>query len=117
MPAVTHALESRAAMSADALQMLGALPALANVFRYGNVRQTDAGLVAHVLDGLIVRAAIATPLACQAIDGSAAQAMRERLITQGAEPQTNTPEQFAAYIKSEIAKYAALIKQSGAKAE
>ena len=81
VPAVTHALESRAAMSADALQMLGALPALANVFRYGNVRQTDAGLVAHVLDGLIVRAAIATPLACQAIDGSAAQAMRERLIT------------------------------------
>lgn len=80
VPAVTHALESRAAVSADALQMLGALPALANVFRYGNVRQTDAGLVAHVLDGLIVRAAIATPLACQAIDGAAAQALRERLI-------------------------------------
>ena len=48
----------RAALTGDALQLLGALPPLANVFRYGNVRQTDAALVAHVLDGLIARTAI-----------------------------------------------------------
>ena len=48
------------------MQLLQALPPLANVFRYGNVRQTDTALVAHMLDSLILRAAIALPLACAA---------------------------------------------------
>ena len=43
--------------------------------------------------------------------------MRERLITQGAEPQTNTPEQFAAYIKSEIAKWAKIVRDTGIAAQ
>jgi Family of unknown function (DUF5682) len=76
----TQALDQRAALSSDALQLLAALPPLANVFRYGNVRQTDAGLVAQVLDGLIVRAAIGLPLATQAIDDGAAFALRDKLL-------------------------------------
>ena len=43
--------------------------------------------------------------------------MRERLASQGAEPVGDTPEQFAAYIKSEIARWAVVVKASGAKAE
>lgn len=43
--------------------------------------------------------------------------IRERLLMQGAEPLTNTPEQFAAYIKSEIVKWAKVVKASGARAE
>ena len=39
--------------------------------------------------------------------------MRDRLVSQGAEPQTNTPEQFAAYIKSEIAKWAKIVRDTG----
>lgn len=78
--AATHALQDRAALSGDALQLLGTLPALANVFRYGNVRQTDAALVAQVLDGLIVRAAIALPLAAVALDDEAAGTLREKLL-------------------------------------
>jgi hypothetical protein len=77
---VTHALESRAATTGDANQLLAALPALANVFRYGNVRQTDASLVGHVLDGLIVRACISLPLACGALDDAAAEALRKLLL-------------------------------------
>lgn len=76
----TQALENRAALTGDALQLLGALPPLSNVFRYGNVRQTDAGLVAHVLDGLIVRASISLPLACAALDDAAAAALRGKLL-------------------------------------
>jgi tripartite-type tricarboxylate transporter receptor subunit TctC len=42
---------------------------------------------------------------------------REQLMAAGADPMTTTPEQFAAYIKTEIAKWAKVIKLSGAKAE
>lgn len=42
---------------------------------------------------------------------------REQLMNAGADPMPNTPEQFAAYLKSEIAKWAKVIKLSGAKAE
>jgi hypothetical protein len=78
--AATQALQDRAALSGDVPQLLAALPALANVFRYGNVRQTDATLVAGVLDGLVQRAAIGLPLAAQALDEEAAGALREDLL-------------------------------------
>ncbi|HNC20576.1 DUF5682 family protein [Accumulibacter sp.] len=80
VPAVTQALQSRAALTGDVLQLLATLPPLANVFRYGNVRQTDAAMVAQVLDGLIVRTAIAMPLACRNVDDAAARNLREKLL-------------------------------------
>lgn len=41
--------------------------------------------------------------------------VRQRLSSQGADVLSNTPEQFAAYIKSEIAKWGKLVKASGAR--
>ena len=38
-------------------------------------------------------------------------------MNQGAEAITSTPEEFAAFVKSEIAQYAVLVKKSGMKAE
>ena len=43
--------------------------------------------------------------------------MRERLTAQGAEPAPMTPDQFAAFIQSEIPKYARIVKASGAKVD
>ena len=43
--------------------------------------------------------------------------MRERLRVLGAEPATNKPGEFAAFIKAEIQKYAKVIKASGAKVD
>ncbi len=43
--------------------------------------------------------------------------VRERLLTQGMEPVSNTPDVFAKYIQSEIAKWAGVVKASGAKPE
>lgn len=76
----TQALEDRAALTGDAGQLLATLPPLANVFRYGNVRQTDAALVAHVLDGLALRAAISLPVACGGLDDSAAETLRTLVL-------------------------------------
>ncbi len=42
--------------------------------------------------------------------------MLQRLDQLGYEPIGGTPEQFAATIKSDIAKYAKIIKQAGIKA-
>lgn len=77
---VTRALENLAAIAGDASQLLEAIPPLANIFRYGNVRQTDASLVGHVLDGLVTRACISLGGACASLDDDAAAAMRKRII-------------------------------------
>ncbi len=77
---LAEALAQRAALSSDTPQLLAALPALARVFRYGNVRQTDASLVASVLDQLALRAALALPLAACNLDEASAAALREALL-------------------------------------
>jgi tripartite-type tricarboxylate transporter receptor subunit TctC len=45
------------------------------------------------------------------------QEFREQLMAAGADPAPTTPEAFAAYIKSDIAKWAKVIKLSGAKVD
>jgi tripartite-type tricarboxylate transporter receptor subunit TctC len=65
---------------------------------------TPPGIVAR-LNAEIVRALNATDV-------------RERLEKMGAEvPANNTPEHFAAFIRSEAAKYAQVVRDSGAKVE
>ena len=44
-------------------------------------------------------------------------AVREKYAAMGAEPVGNTPEQFANFIKSEIAKWTRVVKESGAKVD
>ena len=43
--------------------------------------------------------------------------MKKSFNNQGIEPQTNTPEQFAAFIKLEVTRNIELIKLTGAKAD
>ena len=43
--------------------------------------------------------------------------VKERLNAQGFEIRVSTPEEFAAYIKTEIVKWAKIVKASGAKAD
>jgi tripartite-type tricarboxylate transporter receptor subunit TctC len=43
--------------------------------------------------------------------------VRERLAGQGFEVRTSTPEQMGAYIRSEIAKWAPIVKETGVRPE
>jgi len=43
--------------------------------------------------------------------------VRERLLTQGMEPTSSTPDDFSKYIQSEISKWSRVVKASGAKPE
>ena len=76
----TRMLEEKAATANDVGQLLEAIPPLAAIARYGNVRQTDAGMVARVLEVLIPRASIGLPGACTSLDDESAAAMRDRII-------------------------------------
>jgi tripartite-type tricarboxylate transporter receptor subunit TctC len=43
--------------------------------------------------------------------------LKERLATMATEPRTSTPEEFAAYIKQEMARWAEIVRKAGIKAE
>ena len=57
-------VEAEAAVASDVTQLMDALPPLANVLRYGNVRKTDTAMVAHAVVGLVARICVGLPLAC-----------------------------------------------------
>ncbi|MBI3067606.1 MAG: tripartite tricarboxylate transporter substrate binding protein [Betaproteobacteria bacterium] len=47
----------------------------------------------------------------------AAPDLRQKLTAQGADPATNTPEQFAAYVKSELARWGKVVQATGARVD
>lgn len=80
IPVVMRCMQALAASTHDAGILLAALPPLANVLRYGNVRGTDTASVAQVLDGLILRACVALPHAAKGINTEAAQVLLAQTI-------------------------------------
>jgi hypothetical protein len=79
IPGLMGRLQQVAAASADMPHLMESLPPLANVLRYGNVRQTDTGLVRQVVDEIVTRICIGLPPACSALDDYAAQALFEQI--------------------------------------
>jgi hypothetical protein len=78
---LVNAIERRAAAQADVLQLLEAIPPLVAVFRYGNVRETDVGLVDRILVILIPRMFIGVVPAATNIDSDAARELQRRLAS------------------------------------
>jgi hypothetical protein len=76
---VMHELENRAAVTGDILQLMAAVPPLAKVSRYGDVRQTDTSQVLHILNSLILRISIGLHPACQSLDDDAAEEMAGKI--------------------------------------
>jgi len=73
-------LQAMAAVASDVPSLMAALPPLANILRYSNVRQTDAEMVAGVVDGLVARVCIGLPGACASLDDEAAGMMFTYLV-------------------------------------
>ncbi len=76
---VMRRLENEAAVASDIAHLMDALPPLASVLRYGNVRQTDASMVGHAVTGLVARVTANLPNACGSLDDDAAAAMYGRI--------------------------------------
>jgi Family of unknown function (DUF5682) len=98
LPAVTSALEARSARTGDVQQLMTAVPPLARVLRYGNVRRTDATVVRGVVDSLLIRVCAGLPAACASLDDDAAAGMLTAFdAAEEAVTLVGTPEQVAAW--------------------
>ncbi|GAB3584114.1 DUF5682 family protein [Hymenobacter daeguensis] len=73
IPALVARLETIGADTRDVTHLLAALPPLAQVLRYGNVRRTDTRQVAQVVHQLVPRLCIGLPAACAGLDYAAAR--------------------------------------------
>ena len=81
------------------------VPGYESIAWYGLV--APAGIPAPVLD----------KLSAEVIKGTKSKDMQDALIKQGAEPVGNGPKEFTAFIKTETAKYARVIRTAGIVAE
>ena len=43
--------------------------------------------------------------------------LKQKMVEQGADPVGNTPEEFSKLLREEVARWAEIVKLSGAKAE
>ena len=104
------------ALATTRLARSAVLPELPTVHESG-IRDFDISL----WQGLVAPAAtprdIVTRLNQAVRAGIAAPDVRGRLTSQGLDPVGDTPEQFGAYIRSEAAKWARVVKATGAKPE
>jgi tripartite-type tricarboxylate transporter receptor subunit TctC len=102
--AVTSAKRSRALPDLPTIAESG-VPGYEASTWYGLLApvHTPGAAIARLHDGVV--AVLAKP------------ALRERLADQGFEPVGDSPEEFAAYIKSEIAKWGKVIRDAGIRAE
>ncbi|HEV8190683.1 MAG TPA: DUF5682 family protein [Ktedonobacterales bacterium] len=72
-------VQARAAVSADVRHLMEALPKLASVARYSDVRGTKAERVLPVIDGLFARVVVGLPPACSSLDDEAAEGIVESM--------------------------------------
>ncbi|MCB0640649.1 MAG: hypothetical protein KDC44_03380, partial [Phaeodactylibacter sp.] len=73
-------LEQAAAQTHDIIQLLQSLPALIQIVRYGDSRQTDVELVIELVEEMVPRICIGLPAAAMGIDDAAAADLQEMLL-------------------------------------
>jgi hypothetical protein len=94
-------VEAIAAVASDITLLMGTLPGLVRVLRYGSVRETDTGMVRHIVDGIVPRITIGLGGAMSSLNDEAARAMVDHIAaTHGAvellESSDHSADWFAA---------------------
>jgi hypothetical protein len=77
--ALIRALDERAALDADVVHLMEALPALARAQRYGDVRGTDVGALTQVAAAFVLRICAALPQVVSGLDGDGANDLRRHV--------------------------------------
>jgi len=104
------------ALASSAARRLAAMPELPTIAQ-GGVREYDFSTWYGLLVPARTPKNIVTTLHGQIVKILSAREMKDKLIAQGFEPVGGTPEEFGAYIKSEIAKWGKVIRTAGIKPE
>jgi len=77
--ALLRALDQQAAVDADVVHLMDALPALVRAQRYGDVRGTDVSALSRVSAALVLRICTALPQAMTSLDEDGATTLRRHL--------------------------------------
>lgn len=94
--ALVRQIESVAAVATDITLLMETLPPLVSLVRYGNVRQTDAGMVREIIDGIVPRITVGLGGAVASLNDDAAAAMDGHLrSTDGALKQLDAADHTA----------------------
>ncbi len=75
----TDRLAERAGQTSDTLELLAALPGLAEVMRYGKARHTDAGQLSGLFQKIGTQAALGLHYAARNLDADAARGFRDAI--------------------------------------
>jgi tripartite-type tricarboxylate transporter receptor subunit TctC len=105
------------ALAVTTAQRSAALPDVPTIAEAGPVKGFDASSWFGLLAPAGTPADIVNRIQQECAKALATPAVKERLLSQGAIPGGNTPQAFAAYIAAETKKWAAVVKQSGAKVD
>lgn len=107
IPPLMARVQALTAASSDLPHLMGALPPLASVIRYGSVRQTETRLVQHIVDELLLRICIGLPTGCAALEEEAAREMSQHIrqvhrslsllfdSTESAQAENHPPQRLA----------------------
>ncbi|MCA9805910.1 MAG: hypothetical protein KC777_28270, partial [Cyanobacteria bacterium HKST-UBA02] len=73
-------VQAVAALASDVAHLMEALPPLARIARYGDVRKTNVEVVAEVIDGLVARICAGLPAYCSSLNDEAAESVLTHII-------------------------------------
>jgi tripartite-type tricarboxylate transporter receptor subunit TctC len=105
------------ALAVTSLERAPALPDVPTIEQAAGLKGFDATSWFGLLAPAGTPREIVTKIQADVAKVLAPADMRARFVNQGATPVGNTPEQFAAFINAEIAKWTQVVKFSGAKVD
>lgn len=73
-------LDLLTAATSDITELMKSVPGLANIVKYGNVRNTDTAVLKQMLDSMIVRICVGIHLSCINIDIDAARELLDLVV-------------------------------------